>query len=357
MRKIKLVISDLHIGKGVFDETGKFNEQEDFHEDVKLIEFINYYGGRRFFHDEVELIINGDFFEMLIIDDRDPVTNRETEFSALWKVQKIFEGHKKILDALWAFSARPNNRVTFLPGNHDSGLLWPKVQKYITGQIGPSTRFFEKNYSFAGIYVEHGNQHEFLHSFNSRNFTYRDAHGDNVFRMPWGSIFVMEFLSSMKKYRHYIDKVKPFKIYLKYAFINDNSFFWKMLFSIVRFWLRNRFSRDPVRRREFSLSPKRIMNAMTHESMDEGAFNILKNTNYRYVIFGHSHKGSHQRYGAYGEYLNTGTWTEVISLEIANLGRSVERTFAYIDCTDEKNPDVCLKRWNGQHQMVEEILL
>ncbi len=99
------------------------------------------------------------------------------------------------------------------------------------------------------------------------------------------------------------------------------------------------------------------MNAMTHESMDDGAYNILKNTNYRYVIFGHSHKWTHRRYGAYGEYLNTGTWTELISLEIANLGRSIERTYAYIDCTDEKNPEVRLKRWNGRHQVEENILL
>lgn len=356
MRKIKLVISDFHLGKGVVDGTTSFNELEDFREDEKFIEFLNYYGGRRFFADEVELVVNGDFFELLVTDEQDPLTDRETEQSALWKIHKIFDGHKAVLDALWTFSARPQNRVTFIVGNHDSGLLWPKVQKAIIKRIGPATRVFEDHYNFCRIHVAHGNHHEFLHSYNPRNFSYRDALGEQIFRMPWGSLFVMEFLSPLKKFRPYIDKVKPFRIYLKWAFVNDNIFFWKIVFGILRFWLRNRFSRDPVRRREFALSPGRIANAMTHESMDDAALRILKKTNYRYVLFGHSHNWCHRRYGAYGEYINTGTWTEVISLEIANLGRRLDRTYVYIDCTDEEALVVRLKRWHGRHQLEEDIL-
>ena len=107
------------MGKGRLDESGRINVLEDFHEDGKFIEFLDYYGGRRFFPDEVELVVNGDFFELLVVDEHDLLTNRETEQTALWKIRKVFEGHKKIFDALWTFSARPNNRVIFLTGNHE----------------------------------------------------------------------------------------------------------------------------------------------------------------------------------------------------------------------------------------------
>jgi UDP-2,3-diacylglucosamine pyrophosphatase LpxH len=356
LQKIKLVVSDFHLGKGRLDEHGHINDLEDFYEDQKFIEFLNHYSGRRTSDDEVELILNGDFFELLVVDGQDQVTNRETEQTVLWKIQKIFQGHKDVFDALWAFGARPGNRIAFIVGNHDAGLLWPQVQRAVIQRLGPSTRIFESVYNTGPIHIAHGNHHEFIHAYNTHNFSYRNASGQQIFRMPWGALFVMEFLSPLKKDRPYVDKVKPFRLYLKYALLNDHFFFWKTIVGLIRFWMRNRFSRDPVRRREFSLSPGRLKNALTHESMDKSAYKILKNTNFRYVIFGHSHKYQHRRYGGYGEYLNTGTWNEVISLELPDLGRHVDRTFVLIDCTDEEKPILKLKRWLGTHLAEEDVI-
>jgi len=41
---------------------------------------------------------------------------------------------------------------------------------------------------------------------------------------------------------------------------------------------------------------------------------------------GHSHTYDYKQIGAHGEYFNTGTWIETISLEIQTLGRSLART-------------------------------
>ncbi|MBZ0272754.1 metallophosphoesterase [bacterium] len=355
MRRIKLVLSDLHLGKGRIDEFGRLNPLEDFHDDERFIEFIRHYGGEAYEDAEVELIINGDFLELLVVDEFDVLPNRETEQTGVWKVQRIFDGHKPVFEALRAFASRPNRSITFTIGNHDAALLFPRVRDALIASIGGATRVIERSYDFSCIHIEHGNHYEYIHAFNARNYSYRDARGEKIFRMPVGSLFIMEFLSALKKDRPYIDKVKPFRIYLKYAFVNDHMFFWTMLVRLVQFWMRNRLSRDPVRRREFALSLTRGRHAMTHVSMDQAAFEILRKTNYRYVIFGHSHKHGHERLGDYGEYINTGSWVEMVSLELPNLGKRNDRMFAFIDCTDWDNPVVRLKTWIGSHELERDV--
>ncbi|MCB0368778.1 MAG: hypothetical protein KDD45_04840, partial [Bdellovibrionales bacterium] len=43
LKKIKVVISNLHLGKGRFLESGGMNSLEEFYYGDKLVEFINYY--------------------------------------------------------------------------------------------------------------------------------------------------------------------------------------------------------------------------------------------------------------------------------------------------------------------------
>lgn len=43
VKKIKLVISDLHLGKGKFLPNGGINSLEEFQYGEKLVEFINYW--------------------------------------------------------------------------------------------------------------------------------------------------------------------------------------------------------------------------------------------------------------------------------------------------------------------------
>lgn len=356
MRRIKLVVSDFHLGRGRVDSEGRLNEREDFHQGDKFVEFVEYYGGRRHYHDDVELIFNGDLFEFLDVYDGDLVTDRETVQTALWKLQRMMDGHARVFDALADFASRPGKRITILVGNHDAALLWPAVREEVAKRIGGDVRFFDNDYSFGVVHIAHGHQLEFLNAFNTRNYDYRDAQGERILRMPPVSRFVMQYISPLKKTRPYINKIRPFRIYLKYAFINDHVFFWHQLTGIVRFWVRNRLSRDPVTRREFRLSWRRMVNAYGHASMDEGADEILRKTKYRYVIFGHTHKYGHRRFGAYGEVLNTGTWTDLISLDASNLGRRVTRTYVHIDATDEENPVVRLKVWHGTQQVEEDLI-
>ena len=64
--KTVLVISDIHLGAGVL-VNGKRNYLEDFHFDKELVDFLDYYSTGEFQNKEVELIINGDLFDLLAV--------------------------------------------------------------------------------------------------------------------------------------------------------------------------------------------------------------------------------------------------------------------------------------------------
>lgn len=56
-KKIKLVISDFHLSRGRWLADGRRNPLEDFHQDGRFKEFLEYYS--------TGMIINGDFFDPL----------------------------------------------------------------------------------------------------------------------------------------------------------------------------------------------------------------------------------------------------------------------------------------------------
>ena len=67
-RKLKLVLSDLHLGKGMRLPNGAINFLEGFYYDDQFVEFIHYYSSGVYRHHDIELIINGDFFDFLQVD-------------------------------------------------------------------------------------------------------------------------------------------------------------------------------------------------------------------------------------------------------------------------------------------------
>lgn len=354
MRKTKLVISDLHVHTGPRLPDGRRNVFEEFSEDDLLIEFLEHFSSGEHAADDLELIINGDFFNLLEIIGDNRATETITAEVAVAHLERIFAGHPDLFDALHDFARREHKSLTFIVGNHDAALLFPEVQRALHQRLGRQVEI-KNYYSYGGVFIIHGHQYEFIHSFDMRDFTHRDPDGVECLKLPYGSLFVIQFLRRMKSRRPYIDKVKPFEKYLRWAFWNDHLFFWRVIFGIIGFWSVNRFSRDPYRRREFALSPMRFLNAMTHKSLPRTAEDILRQTNYKLVVMGHSHKIDYHLFGNFREYFNTGTWTEIISVDVAQLGRSYLRPYVKIDFENDA-PRASLHNWIGSHRLTHELI-
>jgi UDP-2,3-diacylglucosamine pyrophosphatase LpxH len=354
VRKLKLVISDLHMHTGARLPDGRRNPFEDFLEDELLIEFLAHFSSGDFAADDVELIVNGDFFNLLEIPVDGRATEAITEQVAVAQMRQIVAGHPEVFAALRDFVRRDRKQLTLIVGNHDAALLFPGVQKTLRDSVGRHVRI-ETSWSADGILIAHGHQYEFIFNFDMRDYTRRGPDGVELLKLPYGSLFVIQYLRALKQRRPIIDKVRPFGKYLRWAFWNDHFFFWRIVLGVVRFWALNRFSRDPYRRREFRLSPLRFADAMSHRSLERSAQTILRRTHYRLVTLGHSHKIDYRHLSPDREYFNTGSWTEIMSLDIASLGRVYIRPYLRIDYVDGA-PHATLHNWIGSHRTTHPLI-
>jgi len=224
-RKLKFVLSDLHLGAGY---AGQDNQLEDFIADQELASFL---------HDiqhecdreqlEVELIINGDFFEFLQVPAVENYNPAETyprevyldssEQASVQRLNIVTQGHPKVFDALsdFMYVEHPQRRITIIKGNHDVNLFWPRVKSRLREILGASgTRaslllFADEFVSREKIYVEHGHQraeriNAYRDFFNPRSYDNPDQ-----LYYPAGSCFVIECFNEIERKYWFVDHLKP----------------------------------------------------------------------------------------------------------------------------------------------------
>src|SRR3954469_6905000 len=135
MKLIRLVVSDLHLGTGV--QSGKLNPHEDFFEDDRFGEMIAHYEAQAGADSEIELILNGDIFDLLKVkvDGRWPT--EITEEVAAEKLRLCLEGHPKFVLALRRFMASARRKLVYLPGNHDLDMWFPGPQELFKRYVAP----------------------------------------------------------------------------------------------------------------------------------------------------------------------------------------------------------------------------
>ena len=144
MTLLRLVLSDLHLGTGT--RRGQLNPLEDFIHDDRLVELLAYYDQTVGADGSIELILNGDIFDLLKVKIAGEWPTEVTEEIAVAKLQQCLEGHPKFVLALREFLQKPTNRVTYLPGNHDLELWFSDVQVAV-GIVFLGSPQFRKIYS------------------------------------------------------------------------------------------------------------------------------------------------------------------------------------------------------------------
>ncbi|MDX1520165.1 MAG: metallophosphoesterase [Anaerolineae bacterium] len=233
-RKIKFVLSDLHIGAGTGWATK--NLSESFLVDDELVEFLHYIRQEsETKNQEVELIINGDFFDFLHVPAVDALTGttdysleayyNSSEAASIKRLNLIYKAHKAVFAALTNFMqpVAPKRRITIIKGNHDVHFFWPRVKNHLRSLLRASgTRaslllFAEEFVSREKIYVEHGHQRaepsnrypDFLHPIHPDNPT--------QLNYPVGARFEIDCSYDQADKYPFIHKVKPFNAVIWYA--------------------------------------------------------------------------------------------------------------------------------------------
>ncbi|MCB0393232.1 MAG: metallophosphoesterase [Bdellovibrionales bacterium] len=356
MKKIKLVVSDLHLGTGKTLENGSLNSLEEFYFDERFSEFLNYYSTGEHAQSEKELILNGDIFNFLQVDFEGHFLTVITEQISLAKMRAIVDGHKVFFDALREFAANPLHSISYVIGNHDQEMMWPSVRSFLNEVVGESVRYNNIEYFFDGIYISHGHMFEAANRFDSKKFFLRKNVPEPVLNLPFGSVFFVNFVLKIKQLNPNIDKVRPFKAFVRWGLINDTLFTMKTILGLIWFFVTTTVKGDQKRHWNWRTTLGIFREAAIFPDLAQSARRILTHNRINTVIFGHSHVYSYKKWGVDKEYFNTGTWTELTSLDVASLGKITKLTYVLIEYPEETvRPRCRLKQWRGYHRVEEDV--
>lgn len=356
-KKIKLVVSDFHLGVGRTLESGQLNQLEEFYFDEKFVEFLHYYTSGRFADYEVELILNGDIFNFLQVDYRGHYLTVDTESITLEKLRRIADGHPQFFKALKEFAAQPLRSITYVVGNHDQGMLWPAARDFLYDRVGTNLKFKNLVYFFDGVHVEHGHMHEAANRLDPRKFFLKKDLAEPILNLPFGSHFFVEFVLRIKQSYPHVDKVRPFSRMIRWAIVNETWFTIQGLFSLLWYFLKAMVTRDPRRSFPFRRVVKVLFESAIFPDLSESARRILNDDRTHTVVFGHTHVYQYRQWDQNKEYFNSGTWTDITSLDIMSLGKITKLTYILFEYPEEEGsrPRGRLKEWRGYHRIEEDV--
>ncbi len=364
-RGIKVVLSDIHMGQGM--RAGFANPYEEFHEDERLVELLRHYAGGRYADLPVELILNGDILDLLRVPYRGRFVTEVTEDVAIDKVRRCVLGHPSVFDALADFAARPDRRITYVAGNHDLDVAFPGVQRLLRARLGldassPILQFCTEDEFYrlpGGVVVTHGHMLEAMSRTDAGTPLKTLPDGRTVVNMPWSSYFVLDVLAPAKREQPLIDMVHPLSSFILWGLLFDPRFTVKILWQIVRFYLKTPVRTMPRDDRGILKALQVLVEEMTlHDNLEGRAYRLLQSSDdMTALIVGHSHQAKTRRFVEGKTYVNTGTWEKVVSLDLRDLGPKSLLSYAVVEYPETGLPVVRLMRWRGESRVNEEMRL
>ena len=362
-KKVKLVLSDLHLGEGLFKSDGNKNATENFYFDRELVELLKFFSSGKYGPDaDVELILNGDILDFLSVIYKNIKLNVVTEKVALYKLKQILNAHPKVIKALKDFLEVPNHSITYQIGNHDSDFFFEKVREaFISAVTNDDNRskmkfiYEEDHYDIEGnIRLVHGHQFETMHKFNFEKPLLKDKKGRDILNLPWGSLYVMNVINrKFKKERDYVDKVNPIFLMLIYGMITDLRFIIRFIAYTTYYYIITKLYYWRFREKA-KQSVENFMGFFNQEFhlMDDGEASgrqILRENPHLYaVIMGHTHRPKQISYPSNQMFINTGSWMKMIFFDLEHFGKSLRLPFVLIEYeSTEERPRVSLFEWKG----------
>ncbi|MBY0412840.1 MAG: metallophosphoesterase [Bdellovibrionales bacterium] len=373
VKKTILVISDLHLGAGLIVNKRK-NFLEDFHYDKELIEFIEYHGSLHYQERDVELIINGDFLDLLAVPFV-PYFDDEywSELAALDKLKLIVNAHPGVFDALKNFLTFPRNKLVYIIGNHDAELIFDSLRQFIMELFPEEDRhkfkiLLNTNDVYIpeeGIVLKHGHEYELAHHYDPETSIATDIEGKKYFIPPWGSYYVTRVINKFKEGRDYINAVRPINKFMINGIIYDFLYTLRFAFANFYYFLMVRFvmlfKQNKSVLEVFELARTEIQLFQNYEALTEEF--VMKNEDVHALIVGHTHDPIFREYDDGSIFINTGTWTKMYNLDFGKNFYGARLTFAKVDVKEKEEAaegkvierfdhlDISLNEWRGKSDL------
>ncbi len=363
MRVIRVVVSDLHLTTGI--RRGELNPFEDFVYDDRFAELLEYYDAVGGNETDVELILNGDIFDLLKVEIEDKWPLEVTPEIAAEKLRRCLEGHPRFVNAIRKFIERDRRRVIYLPGNHDLDMWFSSCHdmflRYVApGRLAEKVRFITSSDTYhlpEGIQILHGHQLERIHRVDYNAMTSKRKDGTEVLKLPWGSRWIIEVLNPAKIERPHVDRVAPLGRFLVASFFLDTRFAIRFYWRVSIYFLRTRIFTIAAWRERIRNMPRIFKEELfALGGYDEAAIRLLSQMRgVHTLIVGHSHQPRYRQLPSKKLLVNTGTWIPMINLDLQHLGQDTGLTYAVIETNDDGQAITSLLRWRGTSQPFEVI--
>ena len=209
-----VVIGDLHMGPGR-DASGNWHTYEDFRwrdEFIAFLDALNAQAGN------IDLVINGDLFELLQSPDV-PCASADgiagcTDDEALQRVLITTKAHAMELAAIGKFASSGSNRAFVVPGDHDAALLIPRVWQRALAAFGaaPDRVQLASSGSWRSgddrVHVEHGHQLPLsADRFLKWPSPFIIDRGRTRLERPWGEYVLLPFYDRVEARYPIVDNV------------------------------------------------------------------------------------------------------------------------------------------------------
>jgi UDP-2,3-diacylglucosamine pyrophosphatase LpxH len=323
---------------------------------------------------EVELIINGDFLDLLAVPFV-PYFDDEywSETAALEKLKIIVSAHMGVFDALRNFLTFPQNKLVYIIGNHDAELIFESLRNYIMDLFPEVDRHKFKillntedvYIPEEGIVLKHGHEYELAHHFSPTTNIATDIEGKKYFIPPWGSYYVTRVINKFKEGRDYINAVRPINKFMINGIIYDFLYTLRFAFANFYYFMMVRFVMIFKQNKGFfevlENVRKEIHLFQNYEAVTEEF--VTKNEDVHALIVGHTHDPIYREYDDGSVFINTGTWTKMYNLDFGKNFYGARLTFAKVDVKEKVEAsegvvverfdhlDISLNEWRGKSEL------
>ncbi len=207
--RLLVVFSDIEMGGG--------GPSDDFPHSDFLGALIASYNHDEFRELDVDLVFNGDTFDLLKTPFEGAYPRHITAAVAMEKMNQIALAHGAFFAALREFLAHPHaeRRVHFIVGNHDAELVFPGVQAQLRQLCGDDPRVFFPGFRLAisQVLIEHGSQADRMFQVEEATPIVKFS-GEEILHISWGAAALLETVIPLKGLLGFHDRIKPKQLLL-----------------------------------------------------------------------------------------------------------------------------------------------
>ncbi|MCA9589699.1 MAG: hypothetical protein KC657_30545 [Myxococcales bacterium] len=209
--RLVVVFSDIEMGAG-----GRY---DDFLRSDFLAEIIRGYGRDPYRWLAVDLVFNGDTFDLLKTRSRGGWPTHVTRDIGIDKMEQVASAHPAFFEAVREhLAADPaRRRAFFVVGNHDMELLFPEVQAVVRDRLGSpeNVRFPGLEVDLGRVHIEHGSQLDPLFIVDPERPFIESKAGAKILGLSWASVALLEVAIPLQPLLYHHDRLKPKELVLE----------------------------------------------------------------------------------------------------------------------------------------------